>query len=126
MTAPLLQDLRYGLRALRQNRGITAIAVLSLGLAIGANTTVFTWMDRFVLQPLPGVAGGRQLVLVNTRAPGGDEWSVSIPAFKDWRAGATTIELAAGTFTQLGLREGEQTGRASATARSGSSSRPST
>ena len=111
MIAAALQDLRYGLRALRQNTGITAIAVLSLGLAIGANTTVFTWMDRFVLQPLPGVAGAAQLVHVNTRAPGGSDWSVSIPSFKDWRAGTTTIDLAARSFTELGLREGEQTDR---------------
>jgi putative ABC transport system permease protein len=111
MMASLLQDLRYGLRALRQNPGITAVAVVSLALAIGANTTVFTWMDRFVLQPLPGVAGAAQMVHVNTRAPGGDEWSVSIPVFKDWRAGCTTMELAARTFTQLGLKNGEQTDR---------------
>jgi len=107
----LLQDLRYGLRALRQNRGIAAVAVLSLGLAIGANTTVFTWMDRFVLQPLPAVAGSGRLVNVNTQGPDGATWSVSIPSLRDWRAGATRMELAGHAFTALGLREGEATDR---------------
>ncbi len=106
-----LQDLRYGLRALRQNRGIAVIAVVSLGLAIGANTTVFTWMDRFVLQPLPAVAGTNRLVDVNTQGPDGAEWSVSIAALRDWRAAATRMELAGSAFTNLGLREGEATER---------------
>jgi len=107
----LLQDLRYGLRALRQNRGIAVIAVLSLGLAIGANTTVFTWMDRFVLQPLPAVAGAHRLVNVNTQGPDGAVWSVSIPSLRDWRAAATKMELTGFSFTTLGLREGEATER---------------
>lgn len=106
-----LQDLRYGLRALRQNRGIAAIAVVSLGLAIGANTTVFTWMDRFVLQPLPAVAGTNRLVHVDTQGPDGATWSVSIPALRDWRAAATRMELTGYAFTTLGLREGEATER---------------
>jgi len=107
----LVQDLRYGLRGLRHNRGIAVVAALSLGLAIGANTTVFTWMDRFVLQPLPMVSGAHRLVSVNTRGPQDAEWSVSVPALRDWRAGATRLELAGHAFTQLGLREGEHTDR---------------
>jgi len=107
----LFQDFRYGLRGLRKTPGLTAAAVLSLGLAIGANTTVYTWMDRFVLRPLPAVEGSGSLVTVNTKAPGGDEWSVSIPELNDWRAGARSMDLAGFAVTQLGLRAGSSTER---------------
>ena len=68
-----LQDLRYGLRGLRRSPGLAAIAVLSLGLGIGAITTAYTWVDRFVLRPLPLVEGMDRMLVVTTRAPGGDE-----------------------------------------------------
>src|SRR5438309_3243021 len=49
----LVGDLRYGFRALVRNRGFTAVAVLSLALGIGANTTIFTLLNAVFLRPLP-------------------------------------------------------------------------
>jgi len=104
----LWQDLRFGLRSLRQNIGPTLAAVVSLGAAIGAITTVFTWLNTMVLNPFPAVPAWNQLVEVRTRAPGGGDWSASWPDFEDWRAGARTVDLAAWDVMQLGLRNGTE------------------
>ena len=57
----LLQDLRYGVRLLRLNPAFTATAVLSLGLGIAANTSIFTLVDQVLLRLLP-VENARELV----------------------------------------------------------------
>ncbi len=48
----LLQDLRFAVRLLLRNRAVTLVAVLSLALGIGANTTVFTLVNAILLQPI--------------------------------------------------------------------------
>jgi predicted permease len=102
----LWQDLRFSLRSLRKHAGLTAVAVLSLGAGIGATTTIFTWLNTMVLNPLPVVPAWNRLVVAHTRAPEGGTWTVSWPDFQDWRAGAKTVDLAAWDMMQLGLRDG--------------------
>jgi CheY-like chemotaxis protein len=62
-TGVLSQDLKYALRQLVRNRGFAAVAILTIGLGIGANTAIFSVADAVLLRPLPYPESG-QLVLV--------------------------------------------------------------
>ena len=67
MLDPLIQDLRYALRALRSSPGFAAVAILSLALGIGANTAIFSLIDSVMLKTLP-VSHPEQLLQVRTPA----------------------------------------------------------
>ncbi len=58
-----MQDVRYGFRMLRNNPGFTLVAILALGLGIGANTALFSMVYGILIKPLP-YAQGRQLMVV--------------------------------------------------------------
>jgi predicted permease len=60
----MFQDLRFGFRMLLKHKGFTAVAVLTLGLGIGANTTIFSLIDAVLLKMLP-VKQPEQLVLLS-------------------------------------------------------------
>jgi hypothetical protein len=49
----LLQDVSYSARTLRKNKGYSIVALLTLGLGIGVNTTAFTVLNRLLLRPAP-------------------------------------------------------------------------
>lgn len=107
----LLQDLRYTFRGFRRTPGVIAVIILSLGLGIGANATVYSWMEALLFHPLPAVPEFNRLVNVSGATPDGGDWSLSYPAYKDWRASARTVDLAVADFTQLSLRTGDQAER---------------
>jgi predicted permease len=60
----LVQDLRYGVRMLAKNPGFTAVAALTLALGIAGNSTIFSWINSTILNPIPGVSHTSDLVTV--------------------------------------------------------------
>jgi predicted permease len=73
----LLRDLSYALRTLDKHRGATAAAILSIGLGIGANATIFSMVSRFVLRPPPMGDPTTLLTLHTTRE--GDQCCSNFP-----------------------------------------------
>ncbi len=93
------QDVRYGARMLAKNPGFTAVAVLTLALGIGANSTIFSVVSTMLLRK-PPVHDPDQLMMLLSRNPASvfeaNRSPVSPPDFLDWCAQATAFsEIAA-------------------------------
>ncbi len=96
------QDLRFGFRMLAKSPAVTAVAVLSLALGIGANTTVFTLVNAVFLHPVP-VEEPSRIVLAFTTDSGqqsvfGNLLPISWPNFRDFRDRNKTLSGMAATF----------------------------
>ena len=61
----LLQDVRYSLRSFAKSPGFVVVAVMTLGLGIGANTALFSVVNRYLINPLPFADAGRIVSLHN-------------------------------------------------------------
>ncbi|HEY7856332.1 MAG TPA: ABC transporter permease [Terriglobales bacterium] len=81
----LLRELRYGLRSLRQAPAFAAIAILTLGLGLGANTAIFSMVDAVLLRPLPFPQPDR-LIEARESSRNFPSMSDSYPDFLDWAA----------------------------------------
>jgi len=101
----LMQDIRYGVRMLLKNPGLMFIAVLTLGLGIGANTAIFSMVDSLLLRPLPLQDPGRIAVLAMQQKNGGVQPQFSIPDYQDIQkqTGESFSGLAAYLFGLDGL-----------------------
>ncbi len=86
----LLSDLRYAARKLALTPGFTVVAVLTLGLAIGATTTVYSVVDAVLIRPLP-FTHPEQLVRVGATAHGGVISEASPLDLEDYRAQSHTL-----------------------------------
>ena len=101
----VLQDLRFGLRALRKTPLFTAIALAALALGTGANTAIFTVVNGVLLRPLDYAEPERLALLLETNAAKGwDQFAVSPANFLDWREQSRAFEsMAAFDSTSLAL-----------------------
>ena len=83
----LLKDIRFGIRNLLKNPTFAITALLTLAIGIGANTTIFSFVNGILLRPLP-YADSDRLVVINETAlkRGIPSMSISFPNFLDWRA----------------------------------------
>src|SRR5437867_436018 len=103
MMDTVLQDLRYALRTLQRAPLFTLVAVLTLGLGIGATTVVFTILNGVVLRPLQYQASDR-LFGVWEQNERGEYRLGSYPAFRgDRSAIGSTIRLNEATYTVVGV-----------------------
>jgi predicted permease len=82
----LWQDLRYGARMLLKRPGFTLIAVITLALGIGANTTIFSVINSLLLKPIPFPDAKRLVLVWQTRANDPKSRNiVSAPNYQDWQ-----------------------------------------
>jgi predicted permease len=105
------QDVRVAVRMLRKSPGFAAVAILTLALGIGANTSLFSVVNSVLLNPLPYRHPDQVVTMVNS-FPGYGESSISYPDFLDWvRLNHSLSSLAAyrrDSFNLTGQGEAEQ------------------
>jgi putative ABC transport system permease protein len=89
----IVQDLKYALRVLVRQPGITFVAVLTLALGIGANAAIFSAVNAILLRPLPYADPERLVMLWEKRPAEGVLNNVVAPAdFVDWTSLATSFD----------------------------------
>src|SRR5512145_2451851 len=104
----MFQDLRFGVRMLFKNKAVTAVAILSLSLGIGANTAIFSLVDRLLARPMP-VEEPERLVTFN-KANLHDKFTY--PDYADYRDQNEVFDgLVCFVETALNLSERGQTER---------------
>src|SRR5467141_968385 len=75
----LLGDLRNAGRTIRRMPGLAAVIIVSLAIGIGVNTTIFSWIQMILLQPMPGVTGVATFLMVEPRPETGGVPGASWP-----------------------------------------------
>ena len=105
------QDLRYGVRILLKNPGVTVAAVITLALGIGANTAIFSVVDAVMLRPLP-YKNPERVVSLWENVPTYGRWRVTPANYLDWKQQNTVFEdvaaFGATSMTLTGDGEPEQ------------------
>lgn len=107
MISALIQDLRYGFRTMLRSPGFTTVVVLTLGLGIGATTTIFSLASALMLRPPPVIHEPSRLVTVR-----GAPLDLSYPDLADIRSEARSLSrVAARKAWAMDVRVGEETRR---------------
>ena len=104
MIGTILQDIRYGVRMLTKNPAVSAVAVLTLALGIGANAAIFSGVSAFILRPLPVPEPDQLVRPVELAEDRGISDEVSYPDFVEYRNQATSFAaLSAEDMLQVAL-----------------------
>jgi putative ABC transport system permease protein len=106
--ADLPADLRYAVRGLSRSRGFAAVAVLTLGLGIGATTAIVSVVDAILLRPLPFRHSERLVAIIQNMPPfraGASSWvrGFSRQEFDEWRAQTRTFSDVAAIATTIDI-----------------------
>ena len=90
------QDIKYGLRILGRSPGFAAVAILTLALGIGANTSIFSVVYAALLRQLPYTQPDRLITLGEVRSSSETYWNVAYPDFLDWQKQSKSFASLAG------------------------------
>src|SRR5262249_33360312 len=95
----LFQDVRYGLRVLRNSPGFTMVAVLSLALGVGSNTAMFSIVNSVLFRSLPFSHPERLVKIVaSNRGTGARDIGLSVPELDDLRTRAGVFDQVTALF----------------------------
>jgi predicted permease len=99
------QDILFAIRLFRRDKWFAAVAVLTLGVGIAVNTTVFGWIDTVLLHPFPCVGDAGELALIETVTPDGEYLvNTSVLDYLDYRSNLKLVSgVALGRFTPLNM-----------------------
>src|SRR4030095_4974698 len=105
-----LRDIRYAVRSLVLDRGVSTIVILCLALGIGVNATLFSVVDGILIQSLPFADPDRLLVLHETSERRGiRDAGVAYPTLRDWQERTTMFSsMAATDGTSIALSDGAE------------------
>ncbi|HKY45825.1 MAG TPA: ABC transporter permease [Pyrinomonadaceae bacterium] len=105
----LFKDIRYGVRMLTKNPGVTLVAVVTLALGIGANTAIFSAVNAFLMRPLP-VPNSHELIRpMEVSEDRGLSDELSYPDFVDYRDQSTSfVGLSAEDMVQAAINSENQ------------------
>ena len=81
----MVRELRHAVRGLAKAPFVSAVIIASLGIGIGVNTVVFSWIQALVFRPIPGISNASRFYLVETRAEGGSRPGSSWQEYQDIR-----------------------------------------
>src|SRR6266487_3912970 len=104
--------MRNAWRTIVRMPGLAAVVILSLGIGIGVNTAIFTWIQAVVFRPLPGVRDASSFLYVEPREETGNNPGASWPEYLDLRERLQSFrELLAFRMVPLNVGETGQTAR---------------
>src|SRR5262245_40453800 len=102
--ASFWQDVRYALRMILKAPGYALITILTLALGIGANTTIFSWINASLLNPVPGIANPSEVVALSLSPDPVNPFPFTYPDFEALRSGQQSFAgLTAANITPMSL-----------------------
>ena len=78
-----LREVAHAWRGLRKRPGFTTVAIASIALGMAVNATVFGWVERVLISPIPGIRDASRIVAIQTAAPDGEWIDSSYPDARD-------------------------------------------
>jgi predicted permease len=111
----MLQDFRQALRSLAKRPSSAILTVVVFALAIGANTTVFSAFNGFLLRPMPFPDDGLVMVYASAPKMGADDGGTDVESFLEWRKAPALEAGAVFTTSERTLQQGQPAERISVT-----------